>query len=378
MRYATFILLVTLASASLAADRTAADAYLAGVPPLVAANEYKTIEDLCKRSLQSDENCPLAHYYIGLCLEKSGKAHDAFKSYQTAAALATKEKDTGLATKATAAAKRLGAGIMEIDALDQKLADKLIKIGTDALDTGRADTAKSAFTSLLAIQPENAKAKDGLEKAVKALKDRSNPIKTKIAAAMLTETWYKIGIGKKDDAVTLAKSLSQKYGDTEWGKEAAGLIERDFAAPKKEEVAELAQKLKDPSAKPPETPKTPGSPSVAAVIPTTAPNAKPKAGLDVEALSKAADADTLKMPKDGLVTAFVDAHKAGKALYAKATPGVEGNQENLTKALEHFVKAESIFTRIESEKLLDDSVAESAKEVGMLRYACMKMTILAR
>lgn len=356
------------------ADRNSADAYLAGVPGLVTGGDYKTIEDLCKRSLQADDSCPLAHYYMALCLEKSGKAHDAFKEYQNAASLAGKEKDAATVAKATAAVKRIGTGLLEIDALDVKLADKLQKVAAEALETGRLETAKQAFTSMLAIQPESTKAKEGLEKVTLALKEKVDPIKTRIAGAMLVETFYRLGTGKKDEATELAKELSQKYADTESGKEAAGLIERDFAAPKKDEVVLLAQKLKEQNAKPADASKT----LVTSSSPPSA-SAKPvaKNGVDVEALEKAADDETKKITKDALVAAFADAYKNGKLFYAKATPGSEGNQENLSKALELFVKAESLFARIEIENLKDDEMAENVKEASMLRYACMKMTILA-
>ncbi len=373
LRYSLILVVLGLAAAANSADRTSADAYLAGVPALVNGGDYKTTEDLCKRSLQADDTYPLAHYYMALCLEKSGKAHDAFKGYQNAASLATKEKDAAMAAKATAAAKRLGTGLMEIDALDVKLSEKLQKIATEALDTGHLETAKQAFTSLLAIQPENAKAKEGLEKITTALKDRADPIKSKIAGAMLVETFYRLGTGKKDEATELAKELSLKYADTESGKEAAGLIERDFAAPKKDEVVLLAQKLKEQSTKTADASKalvSSGSPTSVSAKPVA------KNNVDVEALEKSADDETKKMGKDALVAAFADAYKNGKLFYAKATPGSEGNQENLSKALELFVKAESLFVRIETENLKDDEMAENVKEASMLRYACMKMTIL--
>ena len=372
LRYGIILLLIAFSGAAFSADRQAADAYLAGVPALITGSDYKTIEDLCKRSLQADESFPMAHYYMGLCFEKAGKSRDAFKEYQNAAAFAAKEKDSGTAAKASAAAKKLGTGLMEIDALDQKLAERLTKIGAESIDLGRMETAKQTYAALLILQPDNVKAKEGLEKATKWLSEHGNPIKTKIAAAMLTETLYKLGTGKKDEAAELAKTLSQKYSDTEWGKEAAELIDRDFAAPKKEDVALLAQQLKEQIAKPADASK-----AVAVSAPAAGSKAEAKGNWDMDALQKAADVETLKAPKDSLVASFTDAYKNGKALYAKATPGSEGNQENLSKALEQFVKAESIYARLENENLRDDDIAENVKEAAMLRYACIKMTILA-
>ena len=363
------LVFISATISAFSADRTAAEAYLAGVPPLVTGGDYKAVEDLCKLSLRADDTCPLAHYYNALCLEKTNKAHDAFKEYQNAAALAAKEKDAGTAAKSTAAAKRIGGGLMEIDALDSKLADKLIKIGAEAIDSGRLETAKQTFATLLVLQPENVKAKEGLEKATKALKEHVNPIKAKIAAAMLSEVWYRVGNNQKSDAVELAKALTQKYTETEWAKEAAGLLDRDFAAPKTEEVASLAQKIKEQNAAPAEAPKAPGGSGVP-------PKAVMKSSPNIDAIEKTAAAEVLTLSKDMLMPAFADAYKNGKSFYAKATPGSDGNQENLSKALEQFIRAGSIFARIETENLRDDDISENAKEVAMLRYACMKMTVL--
>src|ERR1043165_1341072 len=185
---ATFSLAI-ICGRAYGADRVAADAYLAGVPTLIASGDYKAVEDLCKRSLAADDSFPSAHYYMAIALEKSNKPRDAFKEYQTATTLAAKEKDNVIGGKASAAAKKLGQGLMEIDALDQKLADKLQKIAAEAIELGRLETARQALTSLLILQPDNAKVKEGLEKVNKAIQDRGDPVRTKIAAAMLTEMW---------------------------------------------------------------------------------------------------------------------------------------------------------------------------------------------
>lgn len=353
------------------ADRVAADAYLAGVPTLIASGDFKAVEDLCKRSLAADDTCPAAHYYMAIALEKSNKPRDAFKEYQTATTLAAKEKDNNIGGKASAAAKKLGAGLMEIDALDQKLADKLQKVAAEATELGRLETARQALTSLLILQPENAKAKEALEKVNKAIQDRGDPVRTKIAAAMLTEMWFKLGTGKRDDAIAMARTLSTRFSDTEWGKEASTLLENNFSVPKREDVAQLSQQLKEQNAKLASAQKT--------QTPTAVTTTSPKAGSgkpDIGALEKTADEEAKKMHKDVLVSAFTDAYQKGKAFYANATPGAEGNQENLSKALEQFIRAESFFARIESEDLKSDELSNSAQEAAMLRYACMKMTIL--
>jgi tetratricopeptide (TPR) repeat protein len=366
---ATFSLAI-ICGRAYGADRVAADAYLAGVPTLIASGDYKAVEDLCKRSLAADDSFPSAHYYMAIALEKSNKPRDAFKEYQTATTLAAKEKDNVIGGKASAAAKKLGQGLMEIDALDQKLADKLQKIAAEAIELGRLETARQALTSLLILQPDNAKVKEGLEKVNKAIQDRGDPVRTKIAAAMLTEMWFKLGTGKRDDAIAMARTLSTKFSDTEWGKEATGLLERDFSAPKKEEVAQLSQQIKEQNAKLASAQKTP-TPTAVATVPS-----KTSGGSDIGSLERAADEEAKKMHKDVLVSAFTDAYQKGKAFYANATPGAEGNQENLWKALEQFIRAESFYGRIETEDLKTDELAQSAQEAAMLRYACMKMKVL--
>ncbi len=368
--------------AAFAADRASADAYLANVPNLIKENNYKTIEDMSKRALQSDDTCPNAHFYMGMCLEKNGKSREAFKEYQTAATLATKEKDTVTAAKASAAGKRVGMGLIELDALDAKLAEKMHKLADEAADAGQLDTAKQAYGSVLVLQPDNAKAKDGLEKVMAALAERGDPVKSKIASATASEMWYKLGIGQKDEAKEKAKELSEKYGDTEFGKEAAGLLERDFAPPKKEEIAKASEKLKKQNAKvavakPAPPSPTPGPGTSPSVPPKPPANTGPKSGVDVAAVEKAAEADAKKMSKDALVPAFKDACTKGKSFYQNATPGSENNQINVAKALEQFIRADALYGRIETENLSTPELAAMIKESSMLHYACLKMTILA-
>lgn len=353
-------LCLCFAFSTYAADRNAADALLAGVPELLKNNDFKTVEEFCNRSLQADETCPLAHFYLGVVHENNKKAREALKEYNLAAAIATKEKDTALATKAAAAAKKLGQGLTEIDALDAKFAEKLTKLGQEAFDAGKFDTAKKSYTLLVALQPDNAKAKEALDKTNKAMEERGDPIKAKIAAALLSEIWFKLGLGKKEEAKTLAQNLSSKYPETETGKEATVLLEKDFAVPKADELAQLNERIKQAAAAKPVTP----SPAAAGVR------------VDVEATQRAAEEMTKKLPKDGLVPAFTDAYKKGKEFYSKATPGTAGNQENIAKALEQFIKADALYLRIESEQLTNEELAAQSRDSGLLHYACLKMTIL--
>lgn len=372
----TFALLL---GAAAAADRVTADAYLVNVPSLLKEEKYSTIEDMSKRALQADDTCPNAHYYLGVVYEKSGNVRGAFKCFQTAATNASKEKDTVLATKAAAAAKRIGMGLMELETLDTKLADRLQKVADDAYDAKQLETAKQAYSALVVLLPNSAKAKEGLEKVTAALTERGDPIKSKVASAMLSEMWYKLGIGKKTEAKQQAKDLSTQFAETEYGKEASDLLARDFSAPDKEEVKQLAKKYTASTVKAvatkPATPSTSDSsaPSTAKV---TAPASAPNNAVDVTSVEHNADEETKKMAKSALVPAFTDAYKKGKAHYQSATPGSDGNQVHVAAALESFIKAESIYQRIETENLVNDEVAAMSKEASMLRYGCMKMTIL--
>ena len=231
LRLIALVVIVLASNLAVAADRVTADAMLANVPTLLKENNYKTIEDMCSRALQADNTTPNAHYYMGLVHEKNNKPRDAFKCYQSAALNATKEKDASLAAKASAAAKKLGAGLIELDAIDTKLADKLQKLADEAYEAGQLETARSAFSALVVMLPDNATIKERFEKVTVALQERGDPIKAKIAAAMLAETWYKVGIGKKDEAADQARALSAQYANTEYGKEAAAMLDSSVKTP---------------------------------------------------------------------------------------------------------------------------------------------------
>ena len=371
---------VLCTSAVLAADRVAADAYLSGVPKLLTDGDFKSAEDLCKRAIDADPNCPAAHFHLASCYEKTNRFKEAYKEYTLAAAKATADKDNVMAGKASSAAKKLGGGMGDLDALDKTLSTKLEKIANEALDAGQLETAKQAFNALLSLQPENLKAKEALAKVTKALEDKGDPVKTKVAQAMLSEMWYKFGVGNKDEATVLAKRLSTQYPETEMGKEAQGLMERDFAAPTADEIVAVAKEAKAKAKKPikavsistpPATGSTKPPPSTVMTSPAV------KQGLDVEALEKAADAETAAMAKTALVPTFTAAHDKGKDHYTKATPGSEGNQENVAKALEQFIRCASLYQRIEKENLSTEDLAARAKNASMLHYACLKMTILS-
>lgn len=369
---AAVLFLTAVNSNGQAADRVGADALLAGVPELLKAKDFKAAEEFCGRSLQLDDSCPTAHFYMGVVNENSKKMREALKSYQMALTVATKEKDSALATKASAAIKKLGPGLAELDALDTKFAEKLEKLGTEALEAGRLEAARRSFALLDALQPGNEKAKAALTKIDKSLEARGDPVKGRIASAMLSEVWYLAGSGKKSEAKTLAQTLMTNYADTAMGKEATALLERDFAAPKQEELAQLTVKAQEEVAIGPAANIT-AAPGTKGATPGTA--AAPR--VDVASVQKSAEITAKSIAKEALAATFSECVKKGKEFYSKATPGTEGNQENVAKALEQFIKADALYVRIEEEKLSTEELAAAARDSQLLHYACLKMTVLS-
>lgn len=355
-------------------DRDKAMALLTGADSLYTAQEYQKASDMCKRALAEDGSCAAAHFKLGQCQEQLRQNKDAFRSYQTASDLAKKESDAVLARKAMSAAEKLGGGAIQITAADMKLIDKLLPLADEAFAEEQLETARSAYSSILALKPTHDKAAAGLEKTEKAIEARGDPVKGRIAAAMLTEVFYNFGIGEKKKATDMAQEISNKHGDTAAGKEAAQLLANNFEPPKdmsaqlaqaKKQMKEQAEKAKKISAKP-----AVGSPAATGPRP-------PATGVDVDSMEKIAMDDAKKCAKDALVPTFKDCYTKGKDFYSKATPGSEGNQKNVAGALEQFIRCESFFMRIEDEKLANDDVIQMQKQASMLRYACMKMTILS-
>jgi len=354
-------------------DRDKAMALLTGADSLYTAQEYQKASDMCKRALAEDAACPAAHFKLGQCQEQLRQNKEAFRSYQTASDLAKKESDAVLSRKAMSAAEKLGGGAIQISAADQKLVDKLLPLADEAFADDQLETARSAYSSILALKPTHDKAAAGLEKTEKAIEARGDPVKGRIAAAMLTEVFYNFGVGKKDEATKMAQEIVAKHGDTAAGKEAQQLLTNNFEPPKdmdaqlaeaKKQMKEQAERAKKISAKPPV-----GGPATGPRPPAT--------GVDVDGMEKVAMDDAKKCAKDALVSTFKDSYTKGKDFYSKATPGSEGNQKNVAGALEQFIRCESFFMRIEDEKLANDDVAQMEKQASMLRYACMKMTILS-
>lgn len=355
-----------------AGEREQAMAFLTGADVMIAKSNFSGAIDMCNRAISADPTCALAHFKLGECLEKSSKPRDAFKSYQQAGALAKKDDPT-LARRAQTAAEKLGKGLLEISLADQKLLDKLLPLADEALEEEQYGIARTAYASILALQPAHEKAKLGLEKAQNALDARGDPIKARLAASMLSEVFYFNGIGDKAKAAKMAQDLTARHADTGPGKEAAELLANNFEPPKNLDVrmAEMKQEIKKIN-----KPKAAAAKPVSSVSSTAPAATAPGAPVDVDATEKLATEEARKLSKDALVSAYKDAYTKGKATFAKATPGSEGNQKNLHEALKHFIHCEQLYLRIDEAKLGTPEIERMQKDASTCRYSCMKMTIL--
>ncbi|HYG75981.1 MAG TPA: hypothetical protein VEK08_13335, partial [Planctomycetota bacterium] len=313
------LLLIVAASGLFAAekgDRDKAMALLTGADSLITANEHQKAADMCKRALSEDASCPAAYFKLAQCNEQLRQNKEAFKNYQTAADLAKKENDLVLSRKATSAAEKIGGGAIQITAADSKLVDKLLPLADEAFNDDQLETARSAYASILALKPQHEKAKEGLAKTEKAIEARGDPIKARIAAAMLAEVFYNMGIGEKDKATKMAQEIASKHGSTEAGREAEQLLANNFEPPSNidAQLAEAKKQMKERAEK---------ARRVAAVKPvtttTTSSVAKsaPATGLDVEAIEKVAIDDAKKTAKDKLVPSYKDCYAKGKDFYSK-------------------------------------------------------------
>lgn len=360
-------------------DRDQALALLAGADGLLTANDHAKALEIVKRAIAADPSCGAAYYKQGQCLEGLNKPREAFRSYQQGATLAKKDNDAKTAKLADDASKKLGTGLMQISEADKKLATKLLKIGKDALDIEQLETARTAFGAVLTMDPENSEAKAGLGETEKALALRGDPVKGKIAGAMLSEIFYYIATGNKDDARKMAQELSNNHSDTQAGKEASSLLANNFEAPKNmdAELAEAKKQLKERADK---AKKIAAAPVSSGPATPTAKRPDPTVGaqtVDVDGMEKKAADEAKGLGKDQLKAKYQEAYKTGTEAFAKAKPGSEGNQKNLAAALENFIRCEALYMRMEDEKLIDDDVKANQKQASMSRYSCMKMSILS-
>ena len=74
------------------------------------------------------------------------------------------------------------------------------------MNDGQLDTAKAAYQTVLALSPSNEEAKKNLDDVQHRIDERGDPIKSKIAAAGMSEVYYQLGVGLKDEAPSQAGS----------------------------------------------------------------------------------------------------------------------------------------------------------------------------
>jgi tetratricopeptide (TPR) repeat protein len=367
------VVLLILSAHAFAGDRDAALVMVSSAEKKFNEGQYDVAQSMCERALAEDKDCPEAHLLLGRCYQELGKTKEAMASYQLAFDLANKSNNNAVKTKATDAAKKLAPGLLDIWAADQKLVDKMMTLASNALNDQQLETARSAYQAVVALAPSNEEAKKNLADVEQRILARGDPVKARISAAALAESFYYMGIGQKDKAKEMADS-ARKYSDTSAGKEAAHLIDCNFDISKtiKDDLAQAKTQLKQVQSKPaPVKVSTTPSPS------TPTPSAAPATGVDVDAVEKTAAEDAKKAPKDKLVPTFSETYAKGREFYSKAAPGTEGNQKNVAAALEQFIRCEAFYLRIEQEKLMTPEVEDNEKQASMLRYACMKMTILS-
>ncbi len=375
----TALFMLTSLSAQ-AADRDTAMALLDGADALIQKKSFDKALKLCERALSMDKKCPAVHFKMGVCHENLKSVEAAVNSYQKASQLANLEKDLRLARKADEAINNLSPGLVLLQKKDLELQKKLLALAQDAKDSGHIDTAYETFQLVLARWPENKTAKLAALEVKADLDKRGDPVKSKIAEAMLSEVWYFLGVGKKADAKRMAQELSQKYARLAAGKEAFKLLADKFQAPKsddtlalKKELIAVAKKRRAKARAATTAPKT-STPSTVSASPVSHHASAPL--VDLEALEKTVSTETDSIAKSQLSSAFKAAFEKGMGYYRKSAPGMEDNQKNLGLALEQFVKCESLYLRFEKAGLKNPELEKQQQQASMLRYACMKMAIL--
>lgn len=369
MKIRTIVCVALLLAAThvFAGDRDAAMVMVANAEKNLNAGQFDVAKGMCERALAEDKNCPEAQFLLGCCFQKLGKAKEAMASYQLAADLAKKGSNSALMAKALDAAKNLVPGLPDILTADQKLAAKLTPLANAAMDGQQWETARFAYQAILAVAPANENAKKNLADVEQQILARGDPIKAKIASAALAESFYYVGVSQLDKAREMAEK-ARSHADTAAGKEADHLLACNFDLSQTigDDLATAKKEFRQIIAK-----STPVAPTTASAI-----NA-PATGIDIDAVEKTATDESKKMPKEKLVPSFTETYAKGKDFYSKAAPGTDGNQKNVAAALEQFIRCEVLYLRIDEEKIMTPDVEESEKQASMLRYACMKMTILS-
>ena len=362
-----------------AADRDIAMAVLSSADDLFKKSQFDKALELAQRAADSDNSYAQAFLLIAQCQEQTRKPREAMLNYAKAEALARKADDTQTANKASGLAEKLAPGLKQVSAANLRMIARVLPVAQGALNGGQFETALDAFNVILAADPSHAEAKAGADKAKAAIDAKGNPIKTKIAEAMLAEVWYYIGAGKKEEAGKVAQELAARHPETAAGQEAAQMAANQFKPPAKDEQLALKKLMMEEKAR--QEKLAASAPPVKEPSGSTAGNisARPAPSshvVDIDALDLKAITETKKLPKDKLVPTFNETFNKGHEFYGKAQPGSEGCQQNLRSALDLFIYCEALNTRIEEEKLSTDDIAANAQQASMLRYGCMKMTIL--
>lgn len=362
------------------ADRSTALALLDGADALMQQGKHAKALEVCDRAMQADPQCAEAQFKAAQCHEGMNKPAEAFKCYRKAGELA-EGYNPRLVRDAQVAAEKISPGLVRLDNVDQDLVRKLLPVAKQALAAGHLETAMEAYAIVLNLQPGQKEAENGQAEAQAELRKRGDLIEAKLAEAMLAEVWYLIGSNKKADARKMAQELSGRHGQTLAGREAVQLLANDLRPPKKEDILALKKEVLAAEKRDKEV--KAAVKAVAAKLETPPAPAPPSTGkrmedVSVEKLVASAESEAKTLDKEQLIAKFKEAYDAGKAAYGKAAPGTPGNQENLAQALENFTRCEALFLKLEETKLANAELEALNQEASMLRYGCMKMTILTR
>lgn len=363
----------------LAGDAETAMAFVVGAEKAFNGGDVPTALAMSERAVATDGDCASAHFLKGQCYEQQNLPREALSGYEKAAEIAKKTNNNDVLKKANDAFKRLAPGLLDLKAVDHKLVEKLMPLATKALEKMQLDTARQALQMIVALSPDNEKAKKLLKQTESAIAARGDPIKGKIAAAAMQEVWYYFGMGDKDKAKEMARAIVKKQLDKAVSKEAAILIAANFdmSGSIKDEIKKTKVEMNESVAVAlPPVAATDLSGASGTTTPKPAQTAFAPPKLNLNDLEKTVLEDTKNILKEKLPTAFMETYAKGMDFYKKCAPGSDGQQKHVAEALEQFIRCDAMFLRMEDEKIVTQQVQDTEATVSMLRYACMKMTIL--
>ncbi|MCZ7649391.1 MAG: tetratricopeptide repeat protein [Planctomycetota bacterium] len=361
-----------------AADRETALALLQGAEALLQQGQHSKAVEVCDRALASDAACAEAWFAKARCQEGMGLPGDAFASYRKAETLA-REGNPRLMRQAHDAAEKISPGLIRLGEADEALIQKLLPLAQAAQEAGHLETALEAYAIVLNLEPGHKAAEDGQREAQKTLLQRGDLVESQLAEAMLSEIWYLMGAGKKSEARQMAGDLSKRYPKTNGGREAIQLLAADLKAPKKEDVAALSRQVVAEEQRREKIREAVQSAQAQLGEISAKPAVQPRAEeVSVAKLERSAEDEAKSVDKAQLSAKFKEAYAAGKAEYAQAAPGATDNQKHLAAALEAFTRCEALYLKLEEQKLLTPEIENLGQEASMLRYGCMKMTILTK